>query len=383
MATRRGYEATIAAAITVLLAGLGLRVAHASVVALFAGTLLVGIAIAVLGTALPGVVKTYFPHRAGAVTGLYSAGLGIGASAAGAVSVPISVDFGSWRVALLASAVPAAVGLLAWLPVLYHARASRVVEPAPRRRAGQSPWRRPIAWGLSAFLMMQTTAYYGIVGWLAPAFIERGWTPDRAGFLLAAFGIAGIVSGVAIPMLADRIRDHRPVLASTVGGAMVGMVLLAFAPDAAPWPTTVLLGLTLGGAFPLALVLVVRIAPDPASAGRLSAMVFATSFPVAALAQVLFAALHDRTGSWAPVFTTLIAVTAVQFVASLLLHPGSTRQPRHARRGRPPGSPPSRARHARPRRRDKGRPRPRDHALQSRPGEPPRTEESSTPARFS
>ncbi|MFE2867244.1 CynX/NimT family MFS transporter [Embleya sp. NPDC059259] len=349
-AARYGYERTVAASVVVLLVGVLIRLGGASVVPLFSGTLVAGAGIAVLGAALPGVVKTHFAERAGAVTGLYSAAVGVGAAGASALAVPLSDAFGSWQLSLGVVAVPAVLGLFAWLPVIRRAKPVRTDPsragttdataarptgrtpgstkpmPAPATAAPDtSPWRRPVAWILGVFLVMQTSAYYGVVGWVPAAYEEQGWSAERAGLLLSVFGLTGIVSGLVIPLLADRFADPRPLFAVTVAGAVVGMGLLAFAPNLAPWPTIALLGLTLGGAFPLMLVMLVRFAPSPAAAGRLSAMTFLIGYPIAAALQIVFGTIHDATGDYTAVFGVLFAMTLVELAVCLGLNPKHAR----------------------------------------------------------
>ncbi|MYS79472.1 CynX/NimT family MFS transporter [Embleya scabrispora] len=350
-AARYGYERTVAASVVVLLVGVLIRLGGASVVLLFLGTLVAGAGIAVLGAALPGVVKTHFAEHAGAVTGLYSAAVGVGAAGASALAVPLSDGFGSWQLSLGVVAVPAVLGLLAWLPVIRRAKpvrtdpsrtrstgpsragttdatAARPTPPTPAPAAAApdtSPWRRPVAWILAVFLVMQTSAYYGVVGWVPAAYEEQGWSAERAGLLLSVFGLTGIVSGLVIPLLADRFTDPRPLFAVTVAGAVVGMGLLAFAPNLAPWPTIALLGLTLGGAFPLMLVMLVRFAPSPAAAGRLSAMTFLIGYPIAAVLQIVFGTIHDATGEYTAVFGVLFAMTLVELAVCLGLNPKHAR----------------------------------------------------------
>ncbi|MFE5328661.1 CynX/NimT family MFS transporter [Embleya sp. NPDC056575] len=343
-AARYGYERTVAASVVVLLLGVLIRLGGASVALLFLGTLVAGGGIAVLGAALPGVVKTHFAEHAGAVTGLYSAAVGVGAAGASALAVPLSDGFGSWQLSLGVVAVPAVLGLFAWLPVIRRTKPVRIdpsrtgtdeTEARPTRPAAApgsaapdaSPWRRPVAWILAVFLIMQTTAYYGVVGWVPAAYEEQGWSAERAGLLLSVFGLTGIVSGLVIPVLADRFTDPRPLFAVTVAGAVAGMGLLAFAPDLAPWPTIALLGLTLGGAFPLMLVMLVRFAPSPAAAGRLSAMTFLIGYPIAAALQIVFGTIHDLTGDYTAVFVVLFAMTLVELAVSLGLDPKHARHP--------------------------------------------------------
>ncbi len=117
--TRRlGTEGTMAFALVVLTGGILLRV-HPSHAALFSGTIILGIGIALGNVLLPGIVKKKFPKRFGLVTGLYSAMLGVGATTASGISVPLSESAGlGWRWALGAWAIVSAIALIFWLPQL-------------------------------------------------------------------------------------------------------------------------------------------------------------------------------------------------------------------------------------------------------------------------
>jgi CP family cyanate transporter-like MFS transporter len=97
IASRMGMEAALMASLVVLTAGIVLRSAP-SVTALFLGTLILGLAIAVSNVLLPGLIKRDFPGQIGSMTGAYSVSMnGFGALASG-ISVPLSAGAGwGWR----------------------------------------------------------------------------------------------------------------------------------------------------------------------------------------------------------------------------------------------------------------------------------------------
>ena len=65
---------------------------------------------------MPVVVKRWFPHRIGPMTGLYSMGLALGTSCAAAVTVPMTTALGgSWRAGLGAWALLGVLAALPWL----------------------------------------------------------------------------------------------------------------------------------------------------------------------------------------------------------------------------------------------------------------------------
>jgi MFS transporter, CP family, cyanate transporter len=63
-----GREATLGAALVLLLLGLLLRLAGGVLPLLFLSTLLAGVGIVLCGTVLPGIVKEFIAHRPGVVT---------------------------------------------------------------------------------------------------------------------------------------------------------------------------------------------------------------------------------------------------------------------------------------------------------------------------
>ena len=86
---------------------------------------------------MPVVVKERFPDRVGAMTGLYSVALNVGATAAAAATVPLTNAFGGdWRLGLAFWAVIAALAVPSWLTLARD-------RPAPAPRARPRIRRRP------------------------------------------------------------------------------------------------------------------------------------------------------------------------------------------------------------------------------------------------
>src|SRR3954462_11236129 len=96
LARRIGLETAVALSLLLLAGGIALRL-FAPVALLYAGSLIVGAAIAFANVLLPAYVKREFV-RPGAVMGLYSASLNVGAAAGAALTVPLATALGlGWR----------------------------------------------------------------------------------------------------------------------------------------------------------------------------------------------------------------------------------------------------------------------------------------------
>ena len=320
LAHRIGREATVAVALLVLLAGLLVRLGGGYLPLLLLGTLLGGGGIALCGTVLPGIVKEFFAHRPGMVTGVYLFAMMAGATVAAAASVPLADALGSWQRSLAFWSVLALLGLAAWLPVV---RAGNDREdPDDREPVGALPWRSRTAWLLASFLALQSAGFYSQLAWISPSYEERGWTARDAGLLLALFSIVQLISAVGAPTLADRVADRRWLVGASVGCALVGLVGVAAAPDAAPLLWVGLIGLGQGGGFALGMVKLVDYAPSPAASARLSALVFLVSYSVASLGPFGFGALHDVTDGYSWPFAGLAILAAVQLALVPRLRPG-------------------------------------------------------------
>jgi CP family cyanate transporter-like MFS transporter len=329
LATRFGVGRVVAASLVVLGAGTLARAAGGAAW-LFAATLVAGAGLAVAGALLPGIVKAHFPEdRAATVTGLYTTGLAGGALLAAALTVPLrNLLGGSWAPALAVWALPAVAALAVWRrvaivgadpppgrpgpaeagPAELPAAAPHPTERTPGRRRGGLPWRSGLAWRVTLYTGLQSLLFYAALTWLSPLYQARGWSAERAGALLAVFSLAQLVATLGLPVLADRTGDRRPWIALSVGACTAGLLLVAVAPLAAPWPVAALIGFGVGGQFAMALTLLVDVAADPAASRRLSGMAFLVGYLLAAAGPPAVGRLYDATGGFTAAFLALTGI---------------------------------------------------------------------------
>ncbi|EWT02913.1 MFS transporter [Intrasporangium oryzae NRRL B-24470] len=319
IAHRLGAVAAVLAAAAAILAGTASRFAGGNVVVLYAGTFLAGVGIALAGTLLPRLVKTFFPPaRAGLVTGLYMFAMMFGAALSSAVSVPLADRLGSWQASLGSWSVLALVGVLAWAPFTHRANPHHTRgEEGP----GRLPWGHPTAWLVAGYLALQSWSFYSAVTWLAPTYVELGWTRTSAGYLAAVFSGSQIVSGLMGPVLSDRVADMRRLLLPAALLGIVGTLGIHLAPLASPWLWALVTGLGQGAAFSLALVLLVRYARTPEASGRLTGMAFLVSYSIASVGPLAMGLVRDVTGGLSPVWLILAVIGAVQALVVLRLRP--------------------------------------------------------------
>ena len=306
LARRFGIDLMIWLTMAGLTAGIVVRLAE-PVFLLFLGTVIIGASIALANVLVPAVIKRDFPERTGLMTGIYTMGIAIGGSVAAGLMVPINERGLPWRQTLALLALPALVAVLAQLPrlllnrdALAHAAARRT--PAPRL------WRNRLAWQVSLFMGLQSAVFFGMAAWIPAILYDAGLSREAAGTMWALCNLAGLPFSLAVPLVAQRLRDQRPILVVVIAVWAVAIIGLLVAPATATLLWMALLGAASGSALSLALMLIVLRSPDAAHAAALSGMAQAIGYCLAATAPFLVGALRDLTGGWEVSVTTILIV---------------------------------------------------------------------------
>lgn len=328
VALRLGLERTIAAALGVLAVGLVVRSTPPTVL-LWVGTLLIGVAIAVLNVVLPSWVKRDFPTKIGQVTGAYSAVQSGFAAVASGVAVPVAGLSGlGWRLpaAMWAGMALIAVGVL--LPLMWREAGETTEEAtdAPglvttdtghAAHPGPPLWRSLLAWQVAAFMGLQSTNYYVLITWLPSIEQDAGISDTTAGLHLVLFSIFGIGGSLGCSALLARLRNQQ------VLGACIALVLVVanLGIMLAPGATVVwacVAGIGGGSSIVFALSLFGMRARSHRTAASLSGMAQSLGYILAAVGPVAVGALHDATGSWTPPMAVLLVLSGCLVVAGLL-----------------------------------------------------------------
>jgi CP family cyanate transporter-like MFS transporter len=285
-------------------------------------TIGIGVGMALSGPILTMIVRARLPNNPAAGTGAYVIGFVIGGTIAAAVAVPLADALGGWRGAFAVVSAAGLVSLLAWLWLM--PRDVGFVRVAPSRPT--LPWRRPSAWLLGAIFGSQSILFYGCITWLGSVYVERGWTAAQAGSLIALMAGIGLVSTLAVPVLADRFGTRRTQLTAAAVLSLAGALVVALTPDDAPgsivsFGAVALLGLGIGAYFPLALTLPVDVGSDAGDAASIAALMLLIGYLLAATAPVVLGVVRDATGNFDAVVWILAAIAASMTPLALALSP--------------------------------------------------------------
>ena len=317
LARRIGIERTLAGALVLLLAGILLRVTGTTWAA-FAGTAMLGVAIAAGNVLLPALVKRDQPRRIGPVTSTYVTVMVAFAAIASTVSVPLADDLGlGWQGALAVWAIPVVAGLALWLPRVVRSRApvdaGSTARPRPTRMR-----RSPIAWQVTAYMGLQSFAFFVLVAWLPELLQDDGVAASTAGVLMGVMQASGLLATVAVPVLATRARDQRWLVLGSTALGLFAMVGLLVAPGDLALLWTVSVGIAGACTLSLSLAFFVLRTRDGADAAAMSGMAQSLGYLVAASGPFLIGLLHDATDGWTAPVIVFIAVWLLIGVAGML-----------------------------------------------------------------
>lgn len=316
LSRRLGLNGAVTASLLMLLAGVLVRSLPGATAWLWIGTLMIGIALAIMNVLMPTAVKRDFPTRIPALMGLYSAILGGSGALGSGVAVPVSMAFDGgdgWRISLaIVGGALVPVALTGWVLAARTARPAPISRP-PGRRAGI--WGDPVAWAVAAYMGVHSAAFYIVVTWLAPISSSGGRSPALAGVDVMAYQVFCVVGSLAVAFLLRGRSVRTVVIFQPLLGVVGTAGLLA---GAGPmWFWISLLGLFSGSSLSIGLTLIAERGRDHHASSALSGMSQSVGYLVAAIGPIAFGALHSATGGWAASLVLLAAVILVQIPAGI------------------------------------------------------------------
>ena len=317
---RLGLEGSLGAALGLLAVAIVTR-SLPWTPALWIGTALLGVAIAVMNVVLPSLVKRDYPDRVGQLTGIYAAVLSAVAAIAAGVAVPIAgLTHEGWRWSLGIWAGLALVGLAVLAPRLRRPRPldARTIAadepPSPYR----SPWTSALGWQVTLFMGVQSTVYFTLITWLPSIEQSTGVSAAPAGFHQLLLNTAGIAGSLLTAAVIHRRADDQRLIAIAIS-VLIALGLaaeLAVPSLSSVWVCVI--GLGTGGTISLALSLFALRAGHHRQAAELSGMAQSIGYLMAAGGPIAIGVLHDATGSWNAALIVILVLVAAQLVVSVL-----------------------------------------------------------------
>lgn len=272
----------------------------------------VGLGMGVAGAIVPAAVKGSLPHRPAFATGVYAAGIQLGAAVTAGVAVPLAIAT-SWRGALATLSVVTLSFAVAWA----WATAGRATGRVRRHRL---PVRSRFAWLLAGVMFLVAVPYFGLNAWLPEFLVEKGWTDAAAGNAQAIMNVASLVTSLTVPVVIDKVGSRRMYL---IGSAVVlgtSVALLILVPGGT-WFWASLIGLCTGIQFTTVLVLPLDVSRDPQGAAAAAGLILGVGYVGSATAPSALGAIRGLAGTFDAAMWTMVACMAVLSVVCLLVSP--------------------------------------------------------------
>ncbi|OME72234.1 transporter [Paenibacillus odorifer] len=311
IAARLSNEKTLLLGLVILLVGICIR-SISMTLFIFVGTLLIGVGIAIGNVLLPVVVKEKFPQKFGLMTSIYSTSMGLLASLASGISIPLAHGLKlGWDGALIVWGIPTIIAIVVWI-LLTRLNPAKDNAVKSVRISAKQIWRSPLAWKIALFMGFQSSLFYITMSWLPEILYNYGISRGTAGWLLSFTQIVGVPVSFLVPILAGRLRSQVWIAFALGMCSIVGYGGLSMGSS---YPimilSIILIGIALGGNFPLALSYIGIRARNGNQAAELSGMAQSTGYMLAAIGPILIGYLYDMTQVWTIPLITLIVISGV------------------------------------------------------------------------
>lgn len=330
LARRIGIDISILLALLCIAAGDFAR-SFGGGVGIWLGTVVFASAIAVGNVLVPVIAKRDYAGHVAMATGVYSGCITAGSATAGLLSAPLAQMWGGWRASLAFWSVPPLVVAVLWALRILHNRkivvASAVVRNSPSAQSARSQssrgvfarvLRRPMTWYVTAFMGLQSSAFYTMSNWMPSISASIGYDASTAGVHLFIFQGIGIFSGLLIPKLMN-VRGNQVCAALTASAPMfiagLGMLLL---PHLMPvWAFVG--GCAQGASLVVALALIALRGRDSAETVVLSGVAQSFGYLIASLGPLMFGVLVQATGGHHVPLMVFTFVAFLQCVVAVIV----------------------------------------------------------------
>ena len=277
-----------------------------------------GIGIALIQTLMPAYLKRMATDNASVYMALFTTGTMGGAMIASATSAPLAQSFG-WQTDLAIMAIPA---FLAMMLCFF------CMQRLPNHGDGFLPL--PVkslnAWLLLLFFGVGSGAYALVLAWLPLYYMQMGWSSSASGGLLSLFTIAQVVSGTLVSIFIKKYPDRRKPLLLALFLALLGLAMLISMPASVSLLvllSVAVLGLGVGGLFPLSLITSLDYANSGKQAVCLLAFVQGGGYFIASIFPLIAGILVDVFGSLTNAWIMMMVGVIFLVALSRKFHPTS------------------------------------------------------------
>ncbi|WP_227935274.1 CynX/NimT family MFS transporter [Alkalihalobacillus deserti] len=309
-----GNETTVFIALIILTIGILFR-SIGMVFALFVGTAMLGLGIAICNVLIPGIVKNEFPEKTGVMTGVYITSMATMAALASGVSIPLAQGGNlGWEKSLSVWAILAGIAVIIWMPQLRNKQKTTTVS----KYSKSSIWSSSLAWQITLFMGLQSCIFYCIIAWVPEILVSRGVDIPTAGWLLTLTQIAGLPATLFIPILAGRLTNQRSIVLVITFLYFFGFLGLYFGGNIGVITLyMIFLGVAQGAGISLSLSLFGLRSQNTYDAANLSGMAQSIGYLLAAMGPLIMGIFFDIFQSWTPAFLLFFSLSITMGIFGL------------------------------------------------------------------
>jgi CP family cyanate transporter-like MFS transporter len=242
--------------------------------------------------------------------------MGVTAAIASVLVVPLAHSPAlGWRFSLGVVIILPLAAILLWLPQL-AARTRPAADTASPPHGGRI-WRSALAWQVTAFMGLNSTVFYILVGWLPSMLVDAGYSSARAGSIHGLLQFASATPGLFLGLLVARLPNQKLLAAGASLLAAISFAGLWLRPDiAALW--VICFGAASGSIIILCLIFFGLRTRNAEDAAALSGMAQSLGYLLAAAGPPVAGLLHDRFSGWAPPLIACIALSLLMMISGYL-----------------------------------------------------------------
>ena len=317
IAAKTGLERLFSWALLAMAIGSAIRVVNLPL--LYAGTLIIGVTIALLNVLIPSVIQANEPHRIGFYTAVYTTSMSISTAVVAAIAVPLAKAT-SWQGVILLISAVCLLAFVLWLPT---ARTNHAMEEKTEVANAMPIWKNGKVWVFTLFCGLQSLVFYTGMTWFPTMASQTGLSAENAGLLASIYTLVGIPFSIIIPNLVTRLdKKGRLILLTVICASGLTGIALLLIPGSSfiYWLAVILLvGSSVACLFPYLLVSFSLKTSSPQETAKLSGFAQTGGYLLAAFGPAFFGTFREWTGSWLLGSLILLALTAIMTVAVLYI----------------------------------------------------------------
>ncbi|HFR3474691.1 TPA: MFS transporter [Streptococcus suis] len=317
LAAKFGMEKLMALVLLVMVLGSGMRVLNLP--ALYIGTMLVGATIAFINVLLPSLVAANFPKKIGLYTTIYITLMGVAATVASMIAVPI-VSSSSWEFFILLITGLVFMAFLIWLP---NVRNNHRFASENQGNQKSSIWKNKAAIAFLIFGGLQSVLYYTEITWLPTISQSVGFSKVEAGLMAGFFNMTAIPMSMIIPaVLARQTKEmRRNIMLAISSVTLLGLVMMVLiSTNLILWSALhIILSFSNAALFPYMMLSFTLKTSNSQATAQLSGMVQTGGYLIAAFGPGLLGYSYPIFGNWMPLILALAIVTLAMMWTIVLI----------------------------------------------------------------